>query len=208
MPDEPPLEDVTLPPAFRRRIEVEQAGDVTIAAFVERRVLEDEQIQQIGDALFWLVDVIERRKVLIDYGSIEFLSSATLGKLITLHRKLQAAGGWLAMCRVPPDVMDVFRIIKINRIFTIVTDPARADAEVRAVFGDLLDPGAFAPDWRTDTVLALARQARESGEFGAMPILADALQDAGCTSDVLLAVCRSDAACVRRRWALEAILGR
>lgn len=197
-----------LPPALRQRIEVEHAGDVTVAAFAERRVLEDQQIQEIGDALFWLVDVAGRRKVVLDFGPIEFLSSATLGKLITLHRKLQAAGGWLVMCRLPPDVMDVFRIVKINRIFTIVTDPQRADAEVRAVFGDLLDPAAVAPDWRTDTVLALARQARESGEFGVMPILADALQDAGCTSDVLLAVCRSDAACVRRRWALEAILGR
>ena len=45
---------------------------------------------------------------------------------------------------------------------------------------------AFSPSWRTDTALALAVQMYEGREFSAAPILADALQDAGCDSaDVL-----------------------
>src|SRR5262249_31783676 len=55
------------------------------------------------------------------------------------------------------------------------------------VFADI-EPreSVFLSAWRTDTVLALARQMYESRDFGAMPILADALQDAGCENEDIL----------------------
>jgi hypothetical protein len=49
---------------------------------------------------------------------------------------------------------------------------------------------ALRPDWRTSTVIALARQMDATGDFSAVPILADALQDAGCDDDTILARCR------------------
>jgi hypothetical protein len=63
-------------------------------------------------------------------------------------------------------------------------------ALVRCVFGNPFRPVAFAPEWRTDTVVALARQMYEARDFSAMPILADALQDAGCDNDAILDHCR------------------
>ena len=53
-------------------------------------------------------------------------------------------------------------------------------------------PVTFAPEWRTDTAVALARQMYESRDFSAMPILADALQDAGCDNDDVLNHCRGE----------------
>lgn len=47
------------------------------------------------------------------------------------------------------------------------------------------------PEWRTATVLGLCRSMRETGEYSAMPILADALQDADCTSHELLKFLRN-----------------
>jgi len=65
------------------------------------------------------------------------------------------------------------------------------------------------PAWLTSTVLALARQMYGSRDFSAMPILADALQDAGCTSDDILAHLRDpDATHVRGCWALDLVLGK
>lgn len=43
------------------------------------------------------------------------------------------------------------------------------------------------PEWRTNTVLELCRSMREAQDFGALPILADALQDADCPDEELLA---------------------
>lgn len=64
------------------------------------------------------------------------------------------------------------------------------------------------PEWRTDTAIALARGIYDSREFGAMPILADALQDAGCDNDDILAHCRSGEAHVRGCWVVDLVLGK
>jgi hypothetical protein len=80
---------------------------------------------------------------------------------------------------------------------------------VREVFGNPFRPVTFSPSWRTDTAMSLAKQMYESREFSAMPILADALQDAGCDSDELLNHLRdTTAAHVRGCWALDLVLGK
>src|SRR5207253_1637200 len=66
---------------------------------------------------------------------------------------------------------------------------AQADL-LRDIFGNPFRPVAFNPAWRTSTAVALAQQMYDSRDFGAMPILADALQDAGCTNDDVLNHCR------------------
>jgi len=80
---------------------------------------------------------------------------------------------------------------------------------INEVHGNPFRPVAFAPEWRTDTAIALARTMYESREFGAMPILADALQDAGCDNDDILNHCR-DAAQVHVRgcWVVDLVLGK
>jgi hypothetical protein len=71
------------------------------------------------------------------------------------------------------------------------------------------DPITFEPAWRTETVLAVARRAYDAREFGALPILADALQDAGCDSADLLNHLRDPhAEHVRGCWALDLVLGK
>ena len=68
---------------------------------------------------------------------------------------------------------------------------------VREVLGNPFRPATFSPSWRTSTTVALAFQMYESRDFSAMPILADALQDAGCDNDDILNHCRGPGAHVR-----------
>jgi len=80
---------------------------------------------------------------------------------------------------------------------------------IREVFGNLIRSVHFSPEWRTDTAIALARQMYESREFSAMPILADALQDAGCNDDDVLSHCRDgNQVHVRGCWVLDLVLGK
>jgi hypothetical protein len=82
-------------------------------------------------------------------------------------------------------------------------------ARLRDIFGNPFRPTIFAPVWRTDTVLTLARQMYDSREFGALPILADALQDAGCDNDDILNHCRdANATHVRGCWVVDVVLGK
>jgi hypothetical protein len=81
-------------------------------------------------------------------------------------------------------------------------------AILRDVFGNPFRPVAFDPSWRTDTVASLARGVYESRDFSPMPILADALQDAGCEDDAILSHCRGDGPHVRGCWVVDLVLGK
>jgi hypothetical protein len=86
---------------------------------------------------------------------------------------------------------------------------ARLALVCRDIFGNPFRPVAFSPSWRTDTAVAVARQMYDSREFGAMPILADALQDAGCDNEDILNHCRdANATHVRGCWVVDLVLGK
>jgi hypothetical protein len=80
---------------------------------------------------------------------------------------------------------------------------------VRDIFGNPFRPAAFDHQWRTSTAVALAQQIYDSRDFSAMPILADALQDAGCNNDDILDHCRAENAIhVRGCWVVDLVLGK
>jgi hypothetical protein len=79
---------------------------------------------------------------------------------------------------------------------------------LRDIFGNPFRPAACDRAWRTGTVTALARQMYEGREFSAMPILADALQDAGCENDDILTHCRGPGTHVRGCWVVDLVLGK
>ncbi len=105
--------------ARRRRLEVEDIGDVTVVNFVDKKILDEQNIQIIGEQLFGLVDVQERRKLLLNFSNVEYLSSSALGKFITLNKKINAAGGKLILCNIDPQIYEVFEITKLDKLFNI-----------------------------------------------------------------------------------------
>jgi anti-sigma B factor antagonist len=113
-------------PARRRRLEVEPMGDVTVVNFVDRKILDEQNIQVIGEQLFSLVDEQGLKKILLNFSNVEYLSSAALGKLITLNKKLQQAGGKLILCNIDAQIFEVFEITKLDRFFKIIKDEQAA----------------------------------------------------------------------------------
>ncbi len=82
-------------------------------------------------------------------------------------------------------------------------------AYMRDIFGNPFRKIAFSPDWRSTDAVAIARTMYESRDFSAMPILADALQDAGCDNEDILAHCRDTSAPhVRGCWVVDLVLGK
>jgi hypothetical protein len=84
---------------------------------------------------------------------------------------------------------------------------AQADL-LRDIFGNPFRPVTLNPSWLTSDVTALARQMYDSRDFSPMPILADALQDAGCENPDVLNHCRSDGPHVRGCWVVDLLLGK
>ncbi|MCI0705266.1 MAG: hypothetical protein L0241_29760 [Planctomycetia bacterium] len=82
-------------------------------------------------------------------------------------------------------------------------------APLREIFGNPFRTVEFNPAWRTSDVVLLARGIYEERAFDRMPILADALQDAGCDNDEMLNHLRAvDVIHVRGCWALDLVLGK
>lgn len=78
---------------------------------------------------------------------------------------------------------------------------------LRDIFGNPFRSISFDVSWRTSTAVAIAQQMYESRDFSAMPILADALQDAGCDNDDMLNHCRAaDGVHVRGCWVVDHVL--
>ena len=70
-----------------RRLDVNQVGDVTVVRFRDHKIVEDINIQELGSEMFQLVEVEKHDKLLLNFSSVDFLSSAALGKLITWTRR-------------------------------------------------------------------------------------------------------------------------
>ncbi len=75
------------------------------------------------------------------------------------------------------------------------------------IFGNPFRPVSVDPAWRTSTVLTLARQMYNDGDFSPLPILADALQDARCENEDVPAHCRQPGEHVRGCWGVDLLLG-
>ncbi len=109
----------------RNRIDVADVGEVSVVQFKDRKILDESNIQEMGRELFDLVEQ-KRTKVLLNFVNVEFLSSAALGKLITLDKKLKAAKGQLKLSNIRPEIYEVFAITRLNKLFDIHDDEADA----------------------------------------------------------------------------------
>ena len=113
---------MTPQPPRRRRLEVEDIGDITVVNLLDKKILDDQNIQVIGEQLLSLVEELGRQKILLNFANVEFLSSAALGKLIVLNRKLNETGGKLVLCNIDRNIYEVFEITKLNKVFAIAKD--------------------------------------------------------------------------------------
>jgi anti-sigma B factor antagonist len=111
-----------------RRIDASKVGEVTVVRFIDKKILDEASIQELGAELFGLVEQLNRKSILLNFNDVEFLSSAALGKLITLDRKVKSAKGRLKMSNIRPEILEVFQITKLNKVFDIRGDEAEAIA--------------------------------------------------------------------------------
>ena len=106
----------------RRRLEVEDVGGVTVATFTDRKILDEQNIQVMGDQLFRLVDEKGRKDLVLNFANVEFMSSAALGKLIRLHQRLTQVGGKLVLCNISKSILEIFELTKLDKMLKIVAN--------------------------------------------------------------------------------------
>lgn len=108
------------------RIDVSKVGDVTVVKFKDKKILDEVGIQELGAELFGLVEQQNRRAIVLNFDGVDFLSSAALGKLITFDRKVKGAKGRMKLCGIRPEILEVFQVTKLNKVFDIRGEEAEA----------------------------------------------------------------------------------
>jgi hypothetical protein len=119
------------------------------------------------------------------------------------HDAAYAAAASLALWAQP----DYGAMMAITSTKNIIGQKGQIDL-LNCVFGIPYRERPTVPAWLTSTVVALARGIYAERAFDRLPILADALQDAGCDNPDVLAHCRGPGPHVRGCWAVDLILGK
>ncbi len=115
----------------QKRLKVTEVEDVAVVEFKDRKILDDVQIQEIGQEFNDLVEVDKKRSILLNFSHVEFLSSSALGKLISLDKQVKQQDGNLKMSNIRPEIMEVFAITRLNKLFDIKDDVPDALAAFR-----------------------------------------------------------------------------
>jgi hypothetical protein len=131
-----------------------------------------------------------------------------LDQPLVAAQHIASALRWLENRPAGPQTM-LSRALSVFWALPLVQRPHPEQAAIlRCVAGNPFAEPEFDPAWRTSTVLALARTADADHTFENYPVLADALQDAGCSDEAMLNHLRGDATHVRGCHVLGRILNR
>ncbi len=112
--------------AAESRLRVSKRDGVTHVEFIDRSILDEGNIQLIGEQLAGLVDAESPPRIVISFANVDHLSSAALGTLITINNRVKARHGSLRLADIDPQIYEVFVITRLNRLFQIheTTDDA------------------------------------------------------------------------------------
>jgi anti-sigma B factor antagonist len=110
------------------RLRISEHEGVTRIEFVDRNILDEANIQQIGAEITRLVDSQPRPKILISFDNVDHLSSAALGTLITINNRIRSKDGQLRLANIDPQIYEVFVITKLNKLFQIHENTQQAMA--------------------------------------------------------------------------------
>ena len=101
-------------------INLQEQGDVMIVSFKSRLLNDEENIEQLGQELFALVEQSNWLKLALDLANVDYLTSSVLGKLITLHRKLHRCQGKMVLFGLSDGVDAILRTSKLLTYFVVV----------------------------------------------------------------------------------------
>lgn len=101
------------------RLRVKKHNDVTEVEFIDRNILDEANIHQIGEEIAQMIDASPTPKLLISFSNVDHLSSAALGALITVNTKIRNKKGQLRLANIDPQIYEVFKITKLDKLFQI-----------------------------------------------------------------------------------------
>jgi hypothetical protein len=137
------------------------------------------------------------------------MEHAPLGLMWDINATIETDfGHWLNRLPILPLNKRQQALLDVNRLRELAFEQDFQHRLLRDIFGNPFRPVTILPEWRTSTVLTLATGIYDERAFDRMPILADALGDAGCDNEEILQHCRRPGPHTRGCFAVDLILGK
>ena len=105
----------------------QEVEDVLVLGFTSSKLVDEQDILQVGkELLATATEADDEQKVLLSFRGVGFMSSAMLGKLVSFQKQCKKKSIPLKVCSITPEIMEVFKITKLNKLFDIVKDEKKA----------------------------------------------------------------------------------
>ena len=122
------LDEIEMPKDALLRIQ--KQNDVAVVSFASSRILDQSNVQQLGEEFDALVDRYKLRKIVLNFANVSYMSSAVMGKLVSLLKKVQASGGKLKLCGIEESIFEIFKIMRFDKMFDIRANEDEAIVEL------------------------------------------------------------------------------
>ncbi len=107
---------------IKPKIGVQYSDNATIVSFTDEKILEERDIKALQDSIMSVVEQAERIKLILDFSNVRFLSSAVLGLLIRISKRIYEKDGQLKLCNINPKIFEIFKITRLTTTFDIYKD--------------------------------------------------------------------------------------
>lgn len=104
---------------IKPRISVEYSGNATIVTLADEKILEEEDIRALQESVMSVIAEAGRMNLILDFRNVRFLSSAVLGLLIRVSKKIYEHDGQLRLCNIDPRIHEIFKITRLTKVFDI-----------------------------------------------------------------------------------------
>ena len=111
---------------IKPRISVEYTENATITTFTDEKILEEKDIKALQESIMSVIEQAGRINLILDFCNVRYLSSAVLGLLIRISKKIYECDGQLRLCNINPRIYEIFKITRLTKIFDIYPDVAGA----------------------------------------------------------------------------------
>ena len=92
----------------------------TVVEFKTSSLMDPVDLQNIGDALYRIVDEEDKRLVIMDFEQVQYISSQAIGIILTMNKKLGSLkGSKLILCGIGPRLLELLKITRLDKILTI-----------------------------------------------------------------------------------------
>lgn len=108
--------------AIQPRVSVEYREGATVVAFTDDKILEDTDVRALRESIEAVIEQAGGLHLVLDFRHVRFLSSAVLGLLIRINKRVREQGGQLKLCNIHPGIYEVFKITRLTNVFEIYED--------------------------------------------------------------------------------------